>query len=116
MEICIVRIAPCLRKKQNKFRILFGERKLILVNDNWEQIYDLHDVSKIIRENYNEDLADELDKLIPEHTDEEYEGLQDELWEKENRIDDMESEISDLELENEQLQRKIDDLEAQLDK
>lgn len=89
---------------------------MILVNDNWEQIYDLQDVSKIIRENYNRDLADELDKLIPEHTDEEYEYLRDEIWENENRIDDMESEISALELENEQLQRKIDDLEAQLEK
>ena len=88
---------------------------MILVNDNWEQIYDLQDVSKIIRENYNRDLADELDKLIPEHTDEEYEGLKDELWEKENRIDDLEDELSTLELENEQLQRKIDDLEMQLE-
>lgn len=88
---------------------------MILVNDNWEQIYDLQDVSKIIRENYNRDLADELDKLIPEHTDEEYEGLKDELWEKENIIDDLESELSTLELENEQLQRKIDDLEMQLE-
>lgn len=41
---------------------------MILINNNWEQIDDLHDVSKIIRENYNGDLADELDKLIPEHT------------------------------------------------
>ena len=88
---------------------------MILVNDNWEQIYDLQDISKIIRENYNRDLADELDKLIPEHTDEEYEGLKDELWEKENIIDDLESELSTLELENEQLQRKIDDLEMQLE-
>ena len=88
---------------------------MILVNDNWEQIYDLQDISKIIRENYNRDLADELDKLIPEHTDEEYEGLKDELWEKENRIDDLEDELSTLELENEQLQRKIDDLEMQLE-
>ena len=88
---------------------------MILVNDNWEQIYDLQDVSKIIRENYNRNLADELDKLIPEHTDEEYEGLEDELWEKENIIDDLESELSTLELENEQLQRKIDDLEMQLE-
>ena len=88
---------------------------MILVNDNWEQISDLQDVSKIIRENYNRDLADELDKLIPEHTDEEYEGLNDELWEKENIIDDLESELSTLELENEQLQRKIDDLEMQLE-
>lgn len=88
---------------------------MILVNDNWEQIYDLQDVSKIIRENYNRDLADELDRLIPEHTDEEYEGLKDELWEKENIIDDLEGELSTLELENEQLQRKIDDLEMQLE-
>ena len=88
---------------------------MILVNDNWEQIYDLQDVSKIIREYYNRDLADELDKLIPEHTDEEYEGLKDELWEKENRIDDLEDELSTLELENEQLQRIIDDLEMQLE-
>ena len=88
---------------------------MILVNDNWEQIYDLQDASKIIRENYNRDLADELDKLIPKHTDEEYEGLEDELWEKENIIDDLESKLSTLELENEQLQRKIDDLEMQLE-
>ena len=87
---------------------------MILVNDNWEQIHDLQDVSKIIKEYYNRDLSDELDKLIPEHTDEEYEGLKDELWEKENRIDDLEGELSTLELENEQLQRKIDDLEMQL--
>ena len=88
---------------------------MILVNDNWEQIYDLQDVSKIIRENYNRNLADELDKLIPEHTDEEYEGLKEKLWDKENIIDDLESELSTLELENEQLQRKIDDLEMQLE-
>ena len=88
---------------------------MILLNDNWKQIYDLQDVSKIIREYYNRDLADELDKLIPEHKDEEYECLKDELWEKENRIDDLEGELSTLELENEQLQRKIDDLEMQLE-
>ena len=88
---------------------------MILVNDNWEQIHDLQDVSKRIKEYYNRDLADELDKLIPEHTDEEYEGLKDELWEKENIINDLESELSTLELENEQLQRKIDDLEMQLE-
>ena len=88
---------------------------MILVNDNWEQIYDLQDVSKIIREYYNRDLADELDKLIPEHTDEEYEGLEEELWEKENIIDDLEGKLSALELENEQLQRKIDDLEMKLE-
>ena len=45
---------------------------MIYINDHWEEVRDLQDVSKIVREYFNEDLADELDKLIPEHTDEEY--------------------------------------------
>ena len=49
---------------------------LILINNNWEQINSLHDISKIIKENYNEELAEEMDKLIPKHTDEEYENLE----------------------------------------
>ena len=34
------------------------------INDKWETLRDLHDVSKIIREHYNYELADELDKLL----------------------------------------------------
>lgn len=51
---------------------------MILVNGYWEQIYDLQDISKIIRENYNRDLADELDRLIPQYTDDDYLELKDE--------------------------------------
>ena len=86
---------------------------MILVNDNWEQIYDLQDVSKIIRENYNRDLADELDKLIPEHTDEEYEGLQWDYDQKCDKITDLENEIDDLEKEIERLESKIEELEGE---
>ena len=43
---------------------------MVLINDNWEEVRDLEDVSKIIREYFNEDLADEMDKTIPERTDE----------------------------------------------
>lgn len=50
---------------------------MILVNGYWEQIYDLQDISKIIRENYNRDLADELDRLIPQYTDDDYLELND---------------------------------------
>ena len=91
---------------------------MILVNDNWEQIYDLQDVSKIIRENYNRDLADELDKLIPEHTDEEYYDLESQLGDKDFEISNLEDEISykdglldekDEEIEN--LEKKISELE-----
>ena len=86
---------------------------MILVNDNWEQIYDLQDVSKIIRENYNRDLADELDKLIPKHTDEEYEGLQWDYDQKCDKVTDLENEIDDLKKEIERLESKIDELEGE---
>ena len=86
---------------------------MILVNDNWEQIYDLQDVSKIIRENYNRDLADELDKLIPEHTDEEYEGLQWDYDRKCDKVTDLKNEIDDLEKEIERLESKIEELEGE---
>ena len=85
---------------------------MILVNDNWEQIYDLQDVSKIIRENYNRDLADELDKLIPEHTDEEYEELEWDHDQKCDKVTDLENEIDDLEKEIERLESKIEELEG----
>lgn len=85
---------------------------MILVNDNWEQIYDLQDVSKIIRENYNRDLADELDKLIPEHTDEEYNSLDWELSEKESKIFDLEDENDRLQSEIERLEERIEELEG----
>ena len=89
-----------------------GER-LILINDNWEHISDLQDVSKIIRENYNRDLADELDKLISEHTDEEYEDLQWDYDHKCDKVIDLENEIDDLQKEIERLEGKIEELEGE---
>ena len=38
--------------------------KLILINDYWESVETLEDVSRVIREYYNRELADELDDLI----------------------------------------------------
>lgn len=49
---------------------------MVLINDNWEPVESLHDISKIIREKFSVELADELDSLIPEYTDDEYEDLQ----------------------------------------
>ena len=86
---------------------------MILVNDNWEQIYDLQDVSKIIREYYDRDLADELDKLIPEHTDSEYEVLQWDYDKKCDKITDLENEIDELNEEIEMLEIKIEELEGE---
>ena len=83
---------------------------MILVNDNWEQIYDLQDVSKIIRENYNRDLSDELDKLIYET----HQDFQCELREKEDKISVLENDIIDLELEVQYLRKQVEELENKL--
>ena len=83
---------------------------MILVNGNWEQIYDLQDISKIIKENYNEELANELDKLIPNHT-EEYAELEKELEESEDMVRDLEKKVDCLECEIELLEERIAELE-----
>lgn len=42
--------------------------KLIYINDTWLPVENIDDVSNIIREYYNKELADQMDKLFPEHT------------------------------------------------
>ena len=41
--------------------------KLIYINDTWLPVENIDDVSTIIREYYNKELADQMDQLIPEH-------------------------------------------------
>lgn len=52
---------------------------MILINGNWGKVKTLEDVSRIIRENYNHELAYELDKLIPKHLDDDYYELESKL-------------------------------------
>ena len=40
---------------------------MIYINDTWLPVENIDDVSTIIREYYNEELADQMDQLIPEH-------------------------------------------------
>lgn len=87
---------------------------MVLINDNWEQIRDLQDVSNIIRKYYNEELADELDNLIPEHTDEDYWSLESDLYDAENNIASLEDEISYLENKVECLEEAISDLKESI--
>ena len=83
---------------------------MILVNGNWEQIYDFQDVSTLIREYYNRDLADELDKLI----DETNQDFQCELREKEDKISELENDIIDLELDVQYLRKQVEELENKI--
>ena len=84
---------------------------MILIGENWEKIRNLQDVSNIIREYYNSDLADEMDILIPEHSDDEYEDLAFDLNNKEEKIISLEDEIDTLENKVETLEEKIEELE-----
>lgn len=89
---------------------------MVLINDNWEEIRDLEDISTIIRDYFNEDLADEMDKMIPEHTDEEYQDLEWQLEEKDGDIISLKDENNTLEDRIEILEEKIEELEEKLDK
>ena len=65
---------------------------MICINGHFEAVDDLHDVSRIIREYYNTDLAYELDKLVEEQalTDEQVirlEFLEDEVANLTDTID-----------------------------
>ena len=84
---------------------------MVLINDNWEEVRDLEDVSKIIRE----DLAYEMDKMIPEHTDEEYQSLEWDLVGKDNKIASLEDENDTLENRMEVLEEKIEKLEEEME-
>ena len=88
---------------------------MVLINDNWEEVRDLEDVSKIIREYFNEDLAYEMDKMIPEHTDEEYRDLELQLEEKDGDITSLEDENDTLKNQTEVLEEKIDKLEHEME-
>lgn len=84
---------------------------MVLINDNWEEVRDLEDISKIIREYFSEDLADEMNNLISEHTDEEYYELEYQLNDKDDYISSLEDENDTLENRIEILEEKIEELE-----
>ena len=43
---------------------------MMYIEKHWETVDNLRDVSRIIREYYNRELADELDKFIKEQEEE----------------------------------------------
>lgn len=93
---------------------------MVLINDNWEEIRDLEDISKIIREYFNEDLADEMDQMIPKCTPIEYynvlESQLSDQRDQEDYIALLEDENNTLEKRIEILEEKIEELEEKLDK
>ena len=87
---------------------------MVLVNDIWLSVRDLDDVASIVRDYYNPDLADCIEKLIPEYTDEEYKDLKYSLEESESAVCRLEDDLSTAEFHNEILEEKIEALEEEI--
>ena len=60
---------------------------MIRIDGRWEKIETLHDVSRVVRDNYSWELANVMDKLI-----EELEEREDESY----RIEELEEAISEI--------------------
>lgn len=87
---------------------------MILINDIWYEIYDLQDCVEIIKENYNEELAKEIENLIPEHLDQDYYELQAKCDDLNDDIEELEDKLDISETTIEELENRIDELEQQL--
>lgn len=57
---------------------------MIRIEGHWESIETIRDVSRVVREYYNEELADKIDDLIPNTDD--LEGDLEELEELRNIV------------------------------
>lgn len=90
---------------------------MVLIDGNWENPMDLDDVIQLVRNYYNEDLADELEKYIPIRCDAEYDALYEEYEKAQYTCEDLrkeceglQTEIDHLELDNGKLEDKIENL------
>ena len=64
---------------------------MVRIEGHWERIESLEDISRVVREYYSHELADELDKLIPEVDDEN-------MWKE--RAEELEEVYNALEFQN----------------
>lgn len=85
---------------------------MIQIEGNWENARDLYDISRIVRYYYNQDLADEMDKMIPD--DNKCFNLESELKFKNEQIKVLEDDIYSLESEILSLEKEIDNLTKEL--
>lgn len=87
---------------------------MILIEGNWEEVNDLQDDACLVRSYYNSDLADEIEKLTPIHSDEEYQELLDKVYDLEKENEDLQDENNALDLQNDELREEIEKLEDTL--
>lgn len=75
---------------------------MIYIDNHWEPVSTLDECMQLVRE-YNEELASKIEEMLPKHTDEEYDVLEEELEKTTGYLQDAEDEVD-------KLQEQIDDL------
>lgn len=87
---------------------------MILIKDNWEEVRDLQDAADLVRYYYHSELANEIEKLIPGYTNEDYYELLDKIKTLEKENERLQDENCFLDSENDMLRSKIEHLEDML--
>lgn len=87
---------------------------MIYINDHWESVSILDKCLNLVRE-YNKELAAKIVELLPVHTDEEYDELENELEKSDSYLRDAEDEVDRLQEQVDNLNEEISDLEKLLE-
>lgn len=87
---------------------------MILIKNNWEEVMDLQDAADLVRYYYHSELANEIEKLIPGYTNEDYYELLEKVKDLENENEKLQDENNFLDLENDRLREEIEKLEDAL--
>ena len=87
---------------------------MILIKNNWEEVRDLQDAADLVRYYYHSELANEIEKLIPEYTNEDYYELLEKVKDLENENENIKDENYYLDSQNDELRAQIEELEDRL--
>lgn len=88
--------------------------KMILIECNYEEVRDLQDASDLVRYYYHSELANEIEKLIPGYTNEDYYELLEKVKDLENENENIKDENYYLDSQNDELRAQIEELEDRL--
>ena len=87
---------------------------MILIECNYEEVRDLQDASDLVRYYYHSELANEIEKLIPGYTNEDYYELLEKVKDLENENENIKDENYYLDSQNDELRAQIEELEDRL--
>ena len=79
---------------------------MIMINNEWQQVETIEEIQRIVAENLSEELAAQIESFLPEHSDNEY-------WDLECELNDVQNELENLEDEYEWDERRIEELEEE---